>query len=429
MSDDLAAAAAPPLSPESLPGHTPLCYIVDEESSIRQFLSLVLHGAGVDAIEFADGGSMRAAAAKRTPDLVFLNISLESTDAIESVIALARHAFNGSIQLMSNRGSAVLEHVKNIGIQNRLAMLPVLKKPFETDAVLKVLQQLKLGIRNQENARVDLSEALAKNWIEFWYQPKIDIRRKQLAGAEAFARVNHPEQGILPPAAFMSGAKEEDVIKLSEMAILDALRAGSKFAEMGIQLRIAVNVPIAALVKLPVTEIVGSKRQPGDKWPGLIIDIPEDQIINDIPLANELTKQFAPANVRLAVDDFGRAYAALTKIKEMPFVELKLDRTFVVDCGHHKSNAPMCKTVIDLAHSFGSVAVAVGIEKASDAVALVSMGCDYGQGFLLGQPMPDERLISLLRQRAVGRKSQPQAPEAPPQAQEAQPQAQETQPA
>ncbi len=427
MSDDLAAAAAPPLSPETVPGHTPICYIVDEESSIRQFLSLVMHGAGVDAVEFADGASMRAAAAKRTPDLVFLNISLESTDAIESVIALARHACNGSIQLMSNRGSAVLEHVKNIGIQNRLAMLPVLKKPFETDAVLKVLQQLKLGIRNQENARVDLSEALAKNWIEFWYQPKIDIRRKQLAGAEAFARVNHPEQGILPPGAFMTGAKEEDLIKLSEMALLDALRAGSKFAELGIQLRIAVNVPIAALVKLPVTEIVGSKRQPGDKWPGLIIDIPEEQIINDIPLANELTKKFAPANVRLAVDDFGRAYAALTKIKEMPFVELKLDRTFVVDCGHHKSNAPMCKTVIDLAHSFGSVAVAVGIEKASDAVALVSMGCDYGQGFLLGQPMPDERLISLLRQRAVGRKSQPQAPEA--QAPEAPPQAQEAQPA
>ena len=56
--------------------------------------------------------------------------------------------------------------------------------------------------------------------------------------------------------------------------------------------------------------------------------------------------------------------------------------------------------MIDLAHNFGSVAVAVGIEKASDALALVSMGCDYGQGFLLGQPMPEERFISLLKQRA-----------------------------
>jgi EAL domain-containing protein (putative c-di-GMP-specific phosphodiesterase class I) len=56
--------------------------------------------------------------------------------------------------------------------------------------------------------------------------------------------------------------------------------------------------------------------------------------------------------------------------------------------------------VIDLAHNYGRVAVAMGIEKAADAMALVAMGCDFGQGFLLGQPMPEERFISLLRQRA-----------------------------
>ena len=86
----------------------------------------------------------------------------------------------------------------------------------------------------------------------------------------------------------------------------------------------------------------------------------------------------------------------------MPFAELKLDRSFVTDCGTSKVNAPLCKTVINLAHNFGCSAVAIGIEKAADAVALVSMGCDYGQGFLFGQPMPEERFLSLLRQRANG---------------------------
>ena len=64
----------------------------------------------------------------------------------------------------------------------------------------------------------------------------------------------------------------------------------------------------------------------------------------------------------------------------------------------------MCRTVIDLAHNFGSIAVAVGIETAAQAVALVSMGCDYGQGFLLGQPMPEERFASLLKLRSGGTK-------------------------
>ena len=138
-----------------------------------------------------------------------------------------------------------------------------------------------------------------------------------------------------------------------------------------------------------------------EKWPGLIIDVTEEQIVTDLALANEITKRLQHLNVQLAIDDFGRGYSSLARLKELPFAELKLDRAFVTDCGTDKVNAPLCKTVIDLAHNFGSIAVAIGIEKASDALALVSMGCDYGQGFLLGQPMPEERFISLLRQRAA----------------------------
>jgi EAL domain-containing protein (putative c-di-GMP-specific phosphodiesterase class I) len=204
----------------------------------------------------------------------------------------------------------------------------------------------------------------------------------------------------LLPGAFTADASEGDLIKLAEMAMTSALKAGSKFSELGVHLRLAVNVPIQALVKLPVVDIVKAHRPSPDKWPGMIIDITEDQIIKDVPLALNLSMKYAESNVKLAIDDFGRAYSALTKVESLPFAELKLDRVFVTDCGTHKMNAPLCKTVIDLAHSFGSTAVAVGIEKASDAVALVSMGCDFGQGFLLGQPMPEERFISLLRQRA-----------------------------
>jgi EAL domain-containing protein (putative c-di-GMP-specific phosphodiesterase class I) len=90
--------------------------------------------------------------------------------------------------------------------------------------------------------------------------------------------------------------------------------------------------------------------------------------------------------VKLAIDDVGLSYPSLRRLKELPFSELKLGRTFVRNCGTDKVNAPICKTIIDLAHNFGSVAVAIGIEKAADALALASMGCDLGQGFLLGQP-------------------------------------------
>jgi EAL domain-containing protein (putative c-di-GMP-specific phosphodiesterase class I) len=188
---------------------------------------------------------------------------------------------------------------------------------------------------------------------------------------------------------------------LSEMALGSALKAGLAFSKLGINLRLTINVPVPALVKMPIEDIVKSHRPNGEKWPGLIIDVPEEQIVTDLTLAVELATRLERINVRLAIDDFGRGLSSLARLGELPFAELKLDRAFVADCGTDKVNAPLCKTVIDLAHNFGRTAVAMGIEKAADAMALVSMGCDYGQGFLLGQPMPEERFISLLRQRAA----------------------------
>jgi len=388
---------------------TPLCYIVDSDPSICHFLSLIMHGAGIDTEEFADGQGLLAALSRRTPDAVFLNIALESAEAIGCVVALGQRGYSGYVQLMSNRGSAVLAHVKSIGDQHRLLMLAPLKKPFETGTIVKILQDLRLGDPPAAAGRVDLDEALKNNWIEFWFQPKIDLRKKQLVGAEAFARARHPTYGVLMPGAFMPGAPESGLIKLSELALTQSLRTSLNFAKLGVSLRIAVNIPVSALVKIDVADIVQKYRTHFEKWPGLIIDVSEEQIVTDLKLASEITKRLEHLNVKLAIDDFGRGYSSLVRLKELPFAELKLDRNFVADCGTDKVNAPLCKTVIDLAHNFGSIAVAIGIEKAADAMALVSMGCDYGQGFLLGQPMPEERFMSLLRQRTGARKPSPDA--------------------
>ena len=388
---------APPLAPDG----APLCYVVDEESSIRHFLSLVLHGSGVDTVEFPDGAAMRKAVESRPPALIFHNISLESADAIESVVALGKLRYRGAVQLMSARGAAVLEHVKAIGTQHKLQMMPVLKKPFETDTIVKIIQELKLGMPPAVAARLELDDAIKNKWIEFWYQPKIALRRKQLAGAEAYARVRHPQHGLVLAGAFTANASEAGNVKLAELALESALKTSAHFSKLGVNLRLSVNIPVPALLKLSVPEIVQAHHPADQKWPGLIIDVPEEQIVGDLALASDLSKKLEPHNVRLAIDNFGRTFSSLAKVEELPFEELKLDRSFVADCGTDKVNAPLCKSVIDLAHNFGRYVVAVGIEKAADALALVSMGCDYGQGFLLGQPMPEERFISLLRQRAA----------------------------
>jgi len=386
-------------APSLVPHNAPLCFVVDEDASIRHFVSLVLHGAGVDTVEFANGAAMREDDGSRAPNLLFHDVSLESADAIASMVALGKRGFRGAVQLMSSRGAAVLDHVKTIGLQRKLNMLTPLKKPFETDAIIRIIQELKLGLPPAAATRIDLDEALNNNWIEFWYQPKIDLRKKQLAGAEAYARARHPQHGIVLPSAFMAGASDASVLKLSELAIESALKAGMNFSRLGVNLRIAVNIPLEALVKLPIEKLVTAYQPQAEKWPALIIDVSEQQIVSDLSLAIELARKLEPSNIRLAIDDFGRSYSSLARLSDLPFAEIKLDRAFVADCATNKVNAPLCKSAINLAHNFGRNAVGLGIEKAADAVALVSMGCDFGQGFLLGQPMAEERFVSLLRQR------------------------------
>lgn len=392
------------------PTATPLCFIIDEEPRIRHFLSLILQGSGVDAVEFVDGASFGAKRQPRPGNIVFLNIGSNTNGAIATLEALGKSHYGGAVQLMSAQGPVTLENLKRIGEHNKLRMLPVLKKPFETKTIKKILESEKLGDQPAVPVRVPLEDALKHGWIETWYQPKINLRKKQLAGAEAFARVRHPDFGVLPPSAFMPGAGQPTLKALAEQTLVKVLKCGLNFSQLGINLRIAINMSMDSLVEMPVSNIVKSFRPQPSGWAGLIIDVTEEQIVGDIERTAEMAKQLQDCNVKLAIDDFGRGVSSLIKVKDIPFAEMKLDRVFVTDCSADKVNASICKTVIDMAHSFGSLAVGIGLEKAADVTALVNMGCDLGQGYLLGQPMAEERFAALLKQRVASHAAAPKKP-------------------
>ena len=395
----LAAGLAPEPRVADQDAKPPLCFVIESDASVRHFLSLILHGAGLHTEEFDVGQSVAATLARHLPDFVVLDVALESAEAVKALTELVAGHYRGYVQLLSSRGSAVLAHVKNIGDQLGLQMLPALKKPIEPHGILNTLQRLKIG-HAPAPGRVKLHEALSNDWVEFWYQPKIDLRKKQLVGAELFARVRHPQHGIMMPEAFMPGANDSSQIKLAEYALVTALKAGLNFAKLGINPQLVVNVSAKALGQVRFPEILETYRPQFDKWPGLVIDLAEEQIIDELHRVTDIAKELKRFEVDVAIDNFGHHYASIANFKELPFAEIKLDRKFVADCATHKTNAPLCKNIIEFAHNCGCAAVAIGVEKASDMVALLRMGCDYGQGFLLGQPMPEDLFISLLRQRA-----------------------------
>jgi EAL domain-containing protein (putative c-di-GMP-specific phosphodiesterase class I) len=379
----------------------PVCFVFDEEEPHRHFMSLVLQGHGIETGLFATVPALRDGLARRKPDLIFLDVPAVQTTALDAVRALAEGSYHGPCQLMSERGDVGLDGIMALGERNSLRMLRAVKKPVERAVIRRVIQEQKLDVPINSGQRIGLDTALREGWIEFWYQPKIDLRRKQLSGVELFARVRHPRHGIMSPASFMDGADDQSLVALTEKSLIDALTTGFKFARMGINQRLAVNVTLTHLVKLSLPDILREHRPNAANWPGLILDITEDQIASDFALVRDVNQQLEASGIRLAIDDFGRGYVPLARFRELPqFAELKLDRTFVNDCAVDRSHAAMSKSVIDLAHNFGSKAVAVGVEKPADANALTHMDCDLGQGYLFAQPMAEDRFHALLRQRA-----------------------------
>src|SRR5437762_5314973 len=200
-------------------GQIPICFVVDQDSSIRHFISLIMQGSGVDTQEFVDGAAFRKAIGSQTPDIVFINVPNDSEDTQKSMMALAKNGFVGAVQLISTRPAAVIDPIKVAGEQQKLRMLPCIKKPFDSATIHKLIKDLKLGMPPPVAARIMLDDALANNWIEFWYQPKIDINRKKLIGVECLARAQHPQHGVLPPHAFMPGARDTSITALAEKAV------------------------------------------------------------------------------------------------------------------------------------------------------------------------------------------------------------------
>src|SRR3974377_339316 len=116
---------------------------------------------------------------------------------------------------------------------------------------------------------VEIDEALDNGWFEMWYQPKIDLKRKCLAGAEALARIRHPKFGVLLPGSFLPGVADDSISQLTQHALVAALRCWTTFDAAGFNLHLAINLPVSMLLTLPIPEIVDETRPKSDRCPGI----------------------------------------------------------------------------------------------------------------------------------------------------------------
>lgn len=265
----------------------------------------------------------------------------------------------------------------------------------------------------------NLELAVRNGQVEFWFQPKIDLQKRRLVGLEAFARLCDGEGNVIQGAELIAGASTRALTVLTEKALVSALKTSANLLEIGIDVRIAVNVNVAALTQLPLQEIVDAhrRRQPGQPA-NIVFDVTEAEVIGNFDKMLAISRSLGMAGLSIAVDDFGasllalargeeayeqidRTFEAIRQLGDIRFSEMKIDRALVRNCSESEDRQKVCSYIVRTTQDFGSTAVAVGIETMQDMLTLKKLGCDIGQGFLFGRPMTEDELLVLLWERAV----------------------------
>jgi len=179
------------------------------------------------------------------------------------------------------------------------------------------------------------------------------------------------------------------------------LRDWEDYAAVGApDVKLSVNVTADAFIKLPIAQMIREERPSAENWPGMILEVTEDQALNDLEMANDVASDLRAQHCSLAIDDFGAGYSSLARLRQLPFSEMKIDRAYISDCHADRTKAGMLESIIELAHRFGLNSVAEGVETAHEAHKLQGIGCQIGQRSLFAKPMAKDRFLATIGRRA-----------------------------
>jgi diguanylate cyclase (GGDEF)-like protein/PAS domain S-box-containing protein len=240
-----------------------------------------------------------------------------------------------------------------------------------------------------------LRHALKQREFVLHYQPKVNMRTGRVVGTEALIRWQHPEQGLLLPAAFLPMVEDHPVgIEIGEWVIDAALAQVADWRRGGLELPVSVNVSALQLQQGDFAVRLGERLQAHSDVPPswLELEILETSALADIGNVTALMMACQEMGVRFALDDFGTGYSSLTYLRRLPAELLKIDQTFVRDMLKDSGDLAIVNGIVGLAKAFGRDVIAEGVETARHGRVLLSLGCDLAQGYGIAKPMPAEDL-------------------------------------
>lgn len=333
---------------------------------------------------------------------------------LETVAGHAVHAiaadipFDGrNLQASASIGGAVVpSHASDASSLMRVVDLALYTAKSGRNTAV-IFDEAALARRLEQN-QLSLALVLAADRNEFvvHYQPKVDLLTGEHLGFEALVRWQHPQLGILPPGRFLPLMEGTHLIRGMTRAVVAAVgRDLSAWKKAGL-------APGAISVNLPEVLLVGEEgygllaeaiRDNALEWKDFAVEITEDVFLNRC--ADHILKtvtRFREHGLSISLDDFGTGFASLVHLRDFPFDEIKIDRSFVAGIGADARSEQIIRAMIDLSRNLGKRCVAEGIETEGQRRFLLDAGCEIGQGYLFARPQPAAIAGERLPKRPAG---------------------------
>jgi diguanylate cyclase (GGDEF)-like protein/PAS domain S-box-containing protein len=247
--------------------------------------------------------------------------------------------------------------------------------------------------------QTELAAAIDKQELRVYYQPKFRLDTGTLLGAEALVRWQRPGHGLVGPVEFIPIAEKSGLLVAVDQWVLDeSLRQLGQWSRAGLwgaDWRLAVNQNVGDLRRPTMLQelkaLLHAHQVPATV---LELEITEDALLDHTPELLERLGELRQLGVSLAIDDFGTGYSSLSYLRRLPITVIKIDQSFIRDMLLNDDDLILVQTIIAMAKNLGHTLVAEGVETPLQRDRLADMGCDVGQGYLFGKPMPAHEFLA-----------------------------------
>ena len=382
--------------------------LIDDDKDFTEFFIEAVEDLGIDCKALTKSIDILQYDLARTEHII-IDLSMPDFDGLQILRFLKEVNYQGHISVTSGQAGPLLESAKEICGLHKLNFHTLLRKPFDLSFLDKLIplddtnkptaSRLTKALPCDQVLLQQLKIAIQERTIDIFFQPKINLKSKQVIGFEALARW-FLEDTFVSPEKFIGIAENNQLMPaLTGLIIEQSLKHYLLFEQSNVTpLGLAINLSSTELGQEDLPDVLLKKVQHYNiPCETVTLEITETVLLEKNTTSLEVLTRLRLMGFKLSIDDFGSGYSSVNMLQNGPFTELKIDRVFI-DSIHNKDQSKIIvKSVIDMATQLGLTVVSEGIETVDEANQLIEMDCIAGQGYFFSRPMPANAVNEWLR--------------------------------